>query len=160
MVARPQGPPKCCLLMVSVPSELDPLVSIWLWLNTTSSPFFPGDADPWHVLSVTQPLGPSEPVILIPSASHCLDMAPERPSDSPSLRLARQVREKKLWVICIIICMLICMFLLSTRAGVWTYQILPTSLQKISQQLQTWLGLAKESQGRGAVWTLHPHQLQ
>ncbi|KAM9738739.1 thymus-specific serine protease [Dama dama] len=71
-----------------------------------------GDADPWHVLSVTQPLGPSEPVVLIPSASHCLDMAPERPSDSPSLRLARQ---------------------------------------KISQQLQTWLGLAKESQGRGAV---------
>nr|XP_020758580.1 thymus-specific serine protease-like [Odocoileus virginianus texanus] len=74
--------------------------------------FVNGDADPWHVLSVTQPSGPSEPALLIPSASHCLDMAPERPSDSPSLRLARQ---------------------------------------KISQQLQTWLGLAKESQGRGAV---------
>ncbi|CAN0396458.1 unnamed protein product [Rangifer tarandus platyrhynchus] len=74
--------------------------------------FVNGDADPWHVLSVTQPLGPSEPALLIPSASHCLDMAPERPSDSASLRLARQ---------------------------------------KISQQLQTWLGLAKESQGRGAV---------
>ncbi|KAJ1068740.1 PREDICTED: thymus-specific serine protease [Capra hircus] len=74
--------------------------------------FVNGDTDPWHVLSVTQPLGPSEPALLIPSASHCLDMAPERPSDSPGLRLARQ---------------------------------------KISQQLQTWLGLAKESQVRGVV---------
>ncbi|KAI4530728.1 hypothetical protein MG293_018586 [Ovis ammon polii] len=52
--------------------------------------FVNGDTDPWHVLSVTQPLGPSEPALLIPSASHCLDMAPERPSDSPGLRLARQ----------------------------------------------------------------------
>ena len=52
------------------------------------------------------------------------------------------------------------MFLLSTSAGVWTFQILPTSLQKVSQQLQTWLGLAKKSQVRGAVWILHPHQLQ
>lgn len=74
--------------------------------------FINGDTDPWHVLSVTQPLGSSEPALLIPSASHCLDMAPERPSDSPSLRLARQ---------------------------------------KVSQQLQTWLGLAKKSQVRGAV---------
>ncbi|KAJ8790423.1 hypothetical protein J1605_004396 [Eschrichtius robustus] len=52
--------------------------------------FVNGDIDPWHVLSITQPLGPSESALLIPSASHCLDMAPERPSDSPSLRLARQ----------------------------------------------------------------------
>nr|XP_030705565.1 thymus-specific serine protease [Globicephala melas] len=52
--------------------------------------FVNGDIDPWHVLSVTQPLGPSESALLIPNASHCLDMAPERPSDSPSLRLARQ----------------------------------------------------------------------
>uniref|UniRef100_A0A8C3W9I7 Thymus-specific serine protease n=1 Tax=Catagonus wagneri TaxID=51154 RepID=A0A8C3W9I7_9CETA len=52
--------------------------------------FVNGDTDPWHVLSVTQALGPSESAILIPSASHCSDMAPERPSDSPSLRLARQ----------------------------------------------------------------------
>ncbi|XP_015349678.1 thymus-specific serine protease [Marmota marmota marmota] len=52
--------------------------------------FVNGDTDPWHVLSVTQTLGPSEPALLIPSASHCLDMAPERPSDSPSLRLGRQ----------------------------------------------------------------------
>ncbi|ELK02665.1 Thymus-specific serine protease [Pteropus alecto] len=52
--------------------------------------FVNGDADPWHVLSVTQALGPSVSALLIPSASHCLDMAPERPSDSPSLRLGRQ----------------------------------------------------------------------
>ncbi|XP_055452940.1 thymus-specific serine protease [Psammomys obesus] len=52
--------------------------------------FVNGDTDPWHVLSVTQNLGPSEPVLLIPSASHCLDMAPTRPSDSPSLCLGRQ----------------------------------------------------------------------
>ncbi|XP_020955468.1 thymus-specific serine protease [Sus scrofa] len=52
--------------------------------------FVNGDMDPWHVLSVTQALGPSESAILIPGASHCLDMAPEKPSDSPSLRLARQ----------------------------------------------------------------------
>ena len=38
--------------------------------------------------------------------------------------------------------------LLSTSAGVRTFQILPTSPQKISQQLQIWLGLAKESQVR------------
>ncbi|XP_064138175.1 thymus-specific serine protease [Loxodonta africana] len=52
--------------------------------------FVNGDADPWHVLSVTQSLGPFESAVLIPNASHCLDMATERPSDSPSLRLARQ----------------------------------------------------------------------
>ncbi|XP_057643027.1 thymus-specific serine protease [Chionomys nivalis] len=49
-----------------------------------------GDTDPWHVLSVTQDLGPSEPALLIPGASHCFDMAPVRPSDSLSLRLGRQ----------------------------------------------------------------------
>ncbi|KAB1261216.1 Thymus-specific serine protease [Camelus dromedarius] len=52
--------------------------------------FVNGDTDPWHVLSVTQALGPSEAALLIPNASHCLDMAPERPSDPPSLLLARQ----------------------------------------------------------------------
>uniref|UniRef100_A0A8C6G774 Serine protease 16 (thymus) n=1 Tax=Mus spicilegus TaxID=10103 RepID=A0A8C6G774_MUSSI len=52
--------------------------------------FVNGDTDPWHVLSVTQDLGLSEPALLIPSASHCFDMAPMRPSDSPSLRLGRQ----------------------------------------------------------------------
>uniref|UniRef100_F6X8Z5 Serine protease 16 n=1 Tax=Equus caballus TaxID=9796 RepID=F6X8Z5_HORSE len=52
--------------------------------------FVNGDTDPWYVLSVTQALGPSESALLIPSASHCLDMAPERPSDSPSLLLGRQ----------------------------------------------------------------------
>ncbi|XP_062043075.1 thymus-specific serine protease [Lepus europaeus] len=70
--------------------------------------FVNGDIDPWHVLSVTQALGPSAPALLIPGASHCLDMAPERPSDSPSLRQGRQ---------------------------------------NISQQLQAWLGPAKENQG-------------
>ncbi|XP_016075746.1 PREDICTED: thymus-specific serine protease [Miniopterus natalensis] len=58
--------------------------------GTTQVLFVNGDADPWHVLSVTQALGPSVSAILIPSASHCLDMAPERPSDSPSLLLGRQ----------------------------------------------------------------------
>ncbi|XP_073940930.1 thymus-specific serine protease [Castor canadensis] len=52
--------------------------------------FVNGDTDPWHVLSVTQSPGPSESVLLIPSASHCLDMAPERPLDSLSLRLGRR----------------------------------------------------------------------
>ncbi|TKC33958.1 hypothetical protein EI555_011267 [Monodon monoceros] len=88
--------------------------------------FVNGDVDPWHVLSITQPLGPSESALLIPNASHCLDMAPERPSDSPSLRLARQC------------CSL-------------TVQILSTSPQNIFQQLQTWLGPAKKSQVRGGV---------
>ncbi|EDL84577.1 protease, serine, 16 (thymus), isoform CRA_b [Rattus norvegicus] len=58
--------------------------------GATQVMFVNGDTDPWHVLSVTQDLGPSEPALLIPSASHCLDMAPMRPSDSPSLRLGRQ----------------------------------------------------------------------
>ncbi|XP_037375050.1 thymus-specific serine protease [Talpa occidentalis] len=74
--------------------------------------FVNGDTDPWHVLSVTGNLGPSETAILIPSGSHCLDMAPEKPSDSPSLHQGRQ---------------------------------------NISQQLQTWFRLAKESQVRVAV---------
>ncbi|XP_077910553.1 thymus-specific serine protease isoform X2 [Halichoerus grypus] len=52
--------------------------------------FTNGDTDPWHVLSVTQASGPSQSALLIPGASHCMDMAPERPSDSPSLRLGRQ----------------------------------------------------------------------
>ncbi|XP_058526442.1 thymus-specific serine protease [Ochotona princeps] len=52
--------------------------------------FVNGDIDPWHVLSVTQALGPSTPALLIPGASHCSDMAPERPSDSPSIRHGRQ----------------------------------------------------------------------
>uniref|UniRef100_A0A8D2JMM2 Serine protease 16 n=1 Tax=Sciurus vulgaris TaxID=55149 RepID=A0A8D2JMM2_SCIVU len=62
--------------------------------------FVNGDTDPWHVLSVTQALGPSEPALLIPGASHCLDMAPERPSDSPSLRSGRQniFRQLQTWL--------------------------------------------------------------
>ncbi|XP_072669880.1 thymus-specific serine protease [Canis lupus baileyi] len=52
--------------------------------------FINGDTDPWHVLSITQASGPLESALLIPSASHCMDMAPDRPSDSPSLRLGRQ----------------------------------------------------------------------
>ncbi|XP_008071007.1 thymus-specific serine protease [Carlito syrichta] len=52
--------------------------------------FVNGDIDPWHVLSITQALGSSESALLIPAASHCLDMAPQRPSDSPSLLLGRQ----------------------------------------------------------------------
>ncbi|XP_012589617.1 PREDICTED: thymus-specific serine protease [Condylura cristata] len=74
--------------------------------------FVNGDTDPWHVLSVTRNLGPSESAILIPSGSHCLDMAPEKPSDSPNLHQGRQ---------------------------------------NISQQLQTWFRLTKESQVRGVV---------
>ncbi|XP_037700665.1 thymus-specific serine protease [Choloepus didactylus] len=81
-------------------------------LEATQVLFVNGDTDPWHVLSVTQALGPSESALLIPSASHCLDMAPERPSDSPSLRLGRQ---------------------------------------KIFQQLQTWLRLAKENQVKDGI---------
>ncbi|XP_050999155.1 thymus-specific serine protease [Acomys russatus] len=61
--------------------------------------FVNGDTDPWHVLSVTQNLGPSEPALLIPTASHCFDMAPMRPSDPPSLCLGRQVREKALSIL-------------------------------------------------------------
>ncbi|XP_076999677.1 thymus-specific serine protease isoform X2 [Tamandua tetradactyla] len=81
-------------------------------LEATQVLFVNGDMDPWHVLSVTRTLGPSESALLIPTASHCLDMAPERPSDSPSLRLARQ---------------------------------------KIFQQLQTWLKLAKELQIKNGI---------
>uniref|UniRef100_A0A2K6LJ61 Serine protease 16 n=1 Tax=Rhinopithecus bieti TaxID=61621 RepID=A0A2K6LJ61_RHIBE len=53
--------------------------------------FVNGDTDPWHVLSVTQALGSSESALLIRTGSHCLDMAPERPSDSPSLRLGQNL---------------------------------------------------------------------
>ncbi|XP_036737915.2 thymus-specific serine protease [Manis pentadactyla] len=59
-------------------------------LGATQVLFVNGDIDPWHVLSVTQVLGPSKSALLIPGASHCLDMAPERPADSPSLRQGRQ----------------------------------------------------------------------
>ncbi|XP_054420796.1 thymus-specific serine protease [Pteronotus mesoamericanus] len=52
--------------------------------------FVNGDTDPWQVLSITQALGPSVSALLISGASHCSDMAPERPSDSPSLRQGRQ----------------------------------------------------------------------
>ncbi|KAM6176978.1 thymus-specific serine protease [Erethizon dorsatum] len=52
--------------------------------------FVNGDTDPWHVLSITQASGPSEAALLIPGASHCADMAPERPSDPASLRWGRQ----------------------------------------------------------------------
>lgn len=60
------------------------------WLYQTCTEFGFWDTDPWHVLSVTQALGSSESALLIRTGSHCLDMAPERPSDSPSLRLGRQ----------------------------------------------------------------------
>ncbi|KAK2502978.1 hypothetical protein MC885_021703 [Smutsia gigantea] len=53
--------------------------------------FVNGDTDPWHVLSVTQALGSSKSVLLIPGASHCLDMASESPADSLSLRQGRQI---------------------------------------------------------------------
>ncbi|XP_004628534.1 thymus-specific serine protease [Octodon degus] len=58
--------------------------------GTTRVLFVNGDMDPWHVLSVTQASGPSGAALLIPGASHCADMAPERPSDPMSLRQARQ----------------------------------------------------------------------
>ncbi|XP_055988093.1 thymus-specific serine protease [Sorex fumeus] len=62
--------------------------------------FVNGDTDPWHVLSVTQNLGATESALLIPNGSHCLDMAPERSSDSPSLRLGRQtiVQQLQTWL--------------------------------------------------------------
>ncbi|XP_003271995.2 thymus-specific serine protease [Nomascus leucogenys] len=62
--------------------------------------FVNGDTDPWHVLSVTQALGSSESALLIRTGSHCLDMAPERPSDSPSLRQGRQniFRQLQTWL--------------------------------------------------------------
>ncbi|XP_017522339.3 thymus-specific serine protease [Manis javanica] len=59
-------------------------------LGATQVLFVNGDIDPWHVLSVTQALGPLKSALLIPGASHCLDMAPESPADSPSLRQGRQ----------------------------------------------------------------------
>nr|XP_003463275.2 thymus-specific serine protease [Cavia porcellus] len=52
--------------------------------------FVNGDIDPWHMLSVTQASGGSKAALLIPGASHCADMAPERPSDPTSLRSGRQ----------------------------------------------------------------------
>ncbi|XP_007955081.1 thymus-specific serine protease [Orycteropus afer afer] len=69
-------------------------------LRATQVLLINGDADPWHVLSVTESLGPFKSVILIPNASHCSDMAPERPSDSPSLLLARQkiFRQLQTWL--------------------------------------------------------------
>ncbi|XP_042540313.1 thymus-specific serine protease [Dipodomys spectabilis] len=62
--------------------------------------FVNGDTDPWHALSVTQDLGASELVLLIPNASHCLDMASERSSDSAGLRLGRQriIQQLQTWL--------------------------------------------------------------
>ncbi|XP_063115757.1 thymus-specific serine protease [Cavia porcellus] len=59
--------------------------------------FVNGDIDPWHMLSVTQASGGSKAALLIPGASHCADMAPERPSDPTSLRSGRQVSEERPW---------------------------------------------------------------
>ncbi|XP_021116435.1 thymus-specific serine protease isoform X2 [Heterocephalus glaber] len=62
--------------------------------------FVNGDTDPWQVLSVTRPTGPSEAALLIPGASHCADMAPERPSDPASLRQGRRsiLRQLQAWL--------------------------------------------------------------
>ncbi|KAF0879871.1 TSSP protease, partial [Crocuta crocuta] len=65
--------------------------------------FVNGDTDPWHALSVTAASGPSEPsesALLIPGASHCVDMAPETSSDSSNLRLGRQsiLRRLQTWL--------------------------------------------------------------
>ncbi|EHB12212.1 Thymus-specific serine protease [Heterocephalus glaber] len=62
--------------------------------------FVNGDTDPWQVLSVTRPSGPSEAALLIPGASHCADMAPERPSDPASLRQGRRsiLRQLQAWL--------------------------------------------------------------
>lgn len=94
MVARAPAPPVCCSLMVSLfQTDLVPVLHP-AQLPTSSCSFLPGDLDPWHVLSVTQALGPSVPALLIPGASHCSDMAPERPSDSPSIHHGRQVGDE------------------------------------------------------------------
>ncbi|XP_043855129.1 thymus-specific serine protease [Dromiciops gliroides] len=62
--------------------------------------FVNGDIDPWHVLSVLQALGPSEPAMLLRGTSHCSDMATPRPSDPPSLHLGRQkiAQQLKVWL--------------------------------------------------------------
>ncbi|XP_072471635.1 thymus-specific serine protease [Notamacropus eugenii] len=62
--------------------------------------FVNGDIDPWHVLSVLQALGSSEPAVLLRGTSHCSDMAPAQPSDPPSLHLGRQkiAQQLKIWL--------------------------------------------------------------
>ncbi|XP_044527056.1 thymus-specific serine protease [Gracilinanus agilis] len=62
--------------------------------------FVNGNIDPWHVLSVLQALGPSEPAMLLRGTSHCSDMAPPRPSDPPGLHLGRQriVQQLEVWL--------------------------------------------------------------
>lgn len=60
-------------------------------LNVTNVMFVNGAHDPWHVLGVLQPLNPTTPTIVIPQASHCLDMLASNPkSDPPQLTRARE----------------------------------------------------------------------
>lgn len=52
--------------------------------------FVNGDIDPWHALSVLQPLSSSEPAFVVPGASHHAWTHPALPSDSPALIAARK----------------------------------------------------------------------
>lgn len=58
-------------------------------IQTSNTVFTNGDNDPWRMLSVVKPLGPSVPSIIIDGASHCANWRGTSPSDSASLKNAR-----------------------------------------------------------------------
>ncbi|CAH2102190.1 unnamed protein product [Euphydryas editha] len=58
--------------------------------NVTKVVFTNGDLDPWSTISVTEDLSSETPAILIPRASHCLDIVSSTKSDSEELKEARK----------------------------------------------------------------------
>jgi len=61
--------------------------------NFTSSNviFSNGADDPWRALSVTQPLGPTVPAVVIDGQAHCSNWFRAKDTDSPSLRRGREL---------------------------------------------------------------------
>lgn len=52
--------------------------------------FVHGSIDPWHALGVTKTVSEDAPAIYIEGTSHCADMMPTYPNDSPQLTAARE----------------------------------------------------------------------
>lgn len=58
--------------------------------NVTKVVFTNGDMDPWSTLSILEDLSDKAPAVIIPSASHCKDLIPNRTNDTEELREARK----------------------------------------------------------------------
>lgn len=58
--------------------------------NATRILFVNGDIDPWHALSVLEPLSPLLPALVVPGASHHAWTHPAQPTDSAAIVKVRQ----------------------------------------------------------------------